>query len=105
MESKAISKHLKFIKYFSTAYSSTSLIAAADATKAFQLQLKGKVANANLTGKKDPCAIHIWFGPTHECLCDFFPQSLLIDILAVAQMEELLLALRNKISPFAFYII
>lgn len=57
MESKAISKHLKFIKYFSAVYSSTSLIAAADATKAFQLQLKGKVAYANLTGKKDPVIV------------------------------------------------
>lgn len=60
---------------------------------------------ANLTGKKDPCDIHIWCSPTHECLCDFFPQSLLIDILAMPQMKELPLSLRNKISPFAFHII
>lgn len=105
MESKAISKHLKFIKYFSTAYSSTSLIAAAAATKAFQLLLKEEVAYANLTGKKDPGDTHLCCGPTHECLCDFFPQSLLIDILAMAQMEKLPLSLKNMISPFAFYIV
>lgn len=79
VESKAIRKHLKFIKYFSTAYSSTSLIAAAAATKAFQLLLKGEVAYAKLTGKKDPCDIHLWRGPTHEYLCGFSPQPLLID--------------------------
>lgn len=36
-------------------------------------------------------------------MCDFFPQSLLIDILAMAQMEELP-SLRNTNSPFGFYI-
>lgn len=102
MESKAISKHLKFIKYFSTAYSSTSLIAVAAATKSFQLQLKEEMAYANLTGKKDPCGTHLCCGPTHECLCDFLPQSLLIDILAMAQTEKLPLSLKNMFSPFAF---
>lgn len=102
MESKAISKHLKFIKYFSTAYSSTSLIAVAAATKPFQLQLKEEVAYANLTGKKDPCGTHLCCGPTHECLCDFLPQSLLIDILAMAQTEKIPLSLKNMFSPFAF---
>jgi len=45
---------------FLQCYSSSSLIAAAAATKAFQLQLKGEVAHANLAGKKDPCDTPLW---------------------------------------------
>lgn len=54
-----------------------------------------------LQGKKTP-VILISGVVQHMKVCVTFPQSLLIDILAMAQMEELPLSLRNMISPFVF---